>query len=171
MGFTLHYRPRHLERINRQLEAISGPGSGRFADACEAALKRGNRDDRLRGVDRRGRPLVPLKSGRKGRYAGAKGPPLAPFGEASRSISQFFVRVTRRRAGWTMTAGFSGEGAEILGFHATGSGPNPVRDVFGVSPATHATLRKLFREFAAGAFRPRGLLGRAGDALFNLVRR
>lgn len=159
MGYTLHYRPQHVQRINEHLQAISGPGAQRFGRAVVKALTDGNRDDRLRGVDRRGQPLTPLKSERKGRYSGATGKPLVPFGELSRAISQFFARVARTAAGWRLTAGFEGEGAEILGHHAAGAGHNPVRDVFGVSPKTWSAVRTLFSDFAAGVFRQRGNRG------------
>jgi hypothetical protein len=159
VSFTLHYRPQHAARINEHLQAISGPGAQRFGQAVSKALTEGNRDDRLRGVDRRGRTLKELKWPRKGKYAGATGPPLAPFGEASRSIALYFARVTRRAAGWTLTAGFSGPGAEILGHHAAGAPPNPVRDVFGVTPRTWAVVLGLFKDFAAGVFRARGYRG------------
>lgn len=159
MPFKLYYRPQHLQRVNEHLQAISGPGAQRFGEACARAITEGNRDDRLRGVDRRGRAMTPLKSERTGRYAGATGPPLAPFGERSRSIALFFARITRKAAGWTLTAGFSGEGAEVLGHHAAGAGPNPVRDVFGVSPKTWSIVLGLFKDFAAGIFRQRGYRG------------
>jgi hypothetical protein len=159
MMFTLNYRPQHAQRINEHLAAISGPGAQRFGQALSKALTEGNREDRLRGVDRRGRPLQPLKTQRKGKYAGATGPPLAPFGERSRSIALYFARIARKSSGWTLTAGFSGAGAEVLGHHAAGARPNPVRDVFGVSPRTWSTVLDLFRDFAAGAFRTRGYRG------------
>lgn len=163
MGFTLNYRPQHTARINEHLAALSGPGAQRFGQAVAKALTDGNRDDRLRGVDRRGRALTPLKSPRKGQYAGATGPPLAPFGEQSRSIALFFARITRKASGWTLSAGFSGAisrgGAEVLGHHAAGAGRLPVRDVFGVSPKTWSTVLGLFRDFAQGVFRARGYRG------------
>lgn len=146
-------------RLDARLEVIKGRGSESFMDQAEALIKQGNADDRLRGVDRYGRPLVPLKSARKGRYKGATGPPLAPFGSSSRVVSRFVTRRGRRggdrfvEAGWSDV--LSKQGRPFLQFHIRGSSPMPRRDIAGLSPQTWARIRDAFRRWASGAFRRR----------------
>lgn len=79
----------------------------------------GNRIDRLLGIDPSGQPLRPTQV-RVGRYEGASGPPLAPFGEASASIAAFYARSQTSVFGWTVTAGFNGPMGQILKYHAEG---------------------------------------------------
>jgi hypothetical protein len=152
----LTYTPKHriaLETLIAESPAMSRAAAGEVAQL----IREGNRVDRLQGVGADGIPLKPVTV-RINQYFGAAGPPLAPFGESSRSITQFYTRIETSPYGWTVTAGYSGDVAKILRWHAegkSGSGtpivkagavvgfrgiPGKVtgikRDVMGVGPLT-----------------------------------
>jgi hypothetical protein len=149
-----------LETVIAEMPALSR----RAADEVAQVLREGNRIDRLRGIDADGRPLVPVGE-RFGAYAGAGGPPLAPWFDASGSIQSFFADVAPSRNGWTITAGFRGPIAQILRWHAEGKSgvghpitrggvivgfrgiPGRVsgiyRDIFGVSDRTLSSVREV----------------------------
>lgn len=123
----------HEGRHQIALETLiaSAPAMSRAA-AKEVAelIREGNRIDRLRGVNPDGQSLRPVTV-RIRRYEGASGPPLAPFGESSRSITQFYAREQSSDFGWTVTAGYRGNIARILRWHAegrSGSGKPIVKD-------------------------------------------
>lgn len=181
----VQYRARHAQVLEDLLNAQRG-NSRELARSCQQILWEGNRADRLRGVDRTGKRLVPWRWRLK-KYKGARGPTLAPFGEASRAISGFFADARKAAGGWTVTAGFRGPGVEILGYHAEGkSGKGKllhdkktgepyfvgvkgrttgiVRDVFGVSPATYRDLRDEFRRMAGDTFARRAYRAARGVA-------
>jgi hypothetical protein len=153
----IYHLSKHAARINELLAGVRGEGSGRLADAIERTLKEGNRDDRLRGVDRLGRALAPRKHPRPD---GANGPALAPHGAASRSVTTYFARVTRKRDGWSLAAGF--DGPFWLALHAQGRGrygPVAVRDLLGTAPMVLNRVKALFRDWAAGLFQQTGYRG------------
>lgn len=143
----IEYRPVHQARIAALVDEI-GRTDDRFLADVQRMLVDGNTRDRLRGVDRTGRPLRPHKK-RTGFYAGASGPTMAPFRRGSRSIATFFAD----RRGSTVVAGFRGRGVEILAYHAAGKAGTGkkgqvtgiVRDVMGVSPQTVQAIRDEWR--------------------------
>jgi hypothetical protein len=114
----VQYYGRHRRNLDT-LIAEAPAMNRRTAEDVAQLLVEGNRIDRLRGIDPDGKPLQPVRV-RVGAYAGATGPPLAPFGEASSSIAAFYARHTTSRDGWTVTAGFQGPMAPILKYHAEG---------------------------------------------------
>lgn len=158
----------------RKLDALiaAGPGLTRIA-AREVAdvVWEGNRIDRLAGIDARGTPLPRVRV-RVGRYEGATGPALAPFGESSAAITQFYSNpVSVGRDGFTVAAGYRGDKAVILRYHAegrSGSGRPVVvdgktvgfrgikgkvtgirRNVFGVSPRTRTDIDYVMRQHSS----------------------
>ena len=167
----LQHRPAHLARLNEIVEAGKRFGPAWKAEARQIVVE-GNTIDRLRGVDRSGRSLVPWRW-RVGRYEGKTGPTLAPNGLLSRSVTTFFAEWR----GDVMSAGFRGEGVEILAYHAAGKSGRGipierdgkvvgfrgikgattgiVRDVFGVSPRTRKDLIDRYREMASRTFAAR----------------
>ena len=154
--FKIQHLPRHKEWLARHLAEVQGDGAYRLARKVEETLVEGNRTDRLRGVDRLGKPLEPLRSKRKGRYAGATGTPLDPFDEASTAIRGFFARLSKNQKGWIFKVGVEGEHAHVLVYHATGTVRGaPKRDILGVTPKTRSAIQKVFKDWAAGLFRSR----------------
>jgi hypothetical protein len=114
-----------LKTLDAKLAQVKGPGSRKLAVDLAAAVELGNEHDRLNGLDRYGRPQTPLKSKRKGKYAGAKGPPLAPFGAASRVVRNFKAKVKGSRPPYSILAGWEGvvsdKGVPFLPFHDQGA--------------------------------------------------
>lgn len=150
--FKVQHTPRHLKRLNAITAEMGGRGSNKLAARIEKALIEGNRRDRLRGVDRRGRAMPSVKR-RTGKYKGKTGPPLVPSGASSRAVTGYYARVTRRFGffgDFTVKAGIYAEKAYIFPFHALGRGRwgrVPVRDILGTTPMTYAAIRSLFREW------------------------
>lgn len=108
--FTVYYQGAALERTQTLLKKLtSRQDSDWLAADLTKVIIEGNRRDRLAGVDKNGVPLVALMSVRRGKYSGATGPPLAPFRERSRVITNFFAKIARKwgfgnfqiEAGWT----------------------------------------------------------------------
>lgn len=167
----LQHRPAHLARLNQILDAGRRLGPAWKAEARQIVVE-GNEIDRLRGVDKNGKPLKRWRW-RVGRYEGKTGPTLAANGMLATAIRTFFAEWRGNK----MVAGFRGEGVEILAYHATGkSGKGRpierdgkvvgfrgvrgrttgiVRDVFGVSPATRRDLVARFRELSRETFTAR----------------
>jgi hypothetical protein len=156
---AIDYRPAHQARINELIQEV-GRTDDRFMASARKMLIAGNERDRMQGVDRTGRRLTSHKK-RKGIYAGATGPTLAPFRKGSRSIATFFVD---RRPG-TLVAGFRGLRVEILAYHAAGKAGRSkiVRDVMGVSPRTLDAIRDEWRGTIRARF-ARGVRGVRGAA-------
>lgn len=104
-------------------------------DELRIELVRINQADRLRGVDRYGRPLVPVKS-QKGRRG--NGPPLAPRGVLSRVVTNYRVEWTLAPGKVTINAGWtpilSTRGIDFLKFHLRGNRTLPKRDIAGITP-------------------------------------
>lgn len=148
------YSANATKRLDNFMANVKGPGAMRFGQAVAKDVDVGNRDDRLRNVDRHGKTLPPRKHPRED---GANGPVLAPHGDASRSITTFRARVVRTAAGWVLSAGF---GFIPLAYHAKGMVKGaPVRDLMGISPKTWAKINKRKREWIAGLFRKSGYRG------------
>jgi hypothetical protein len=121
-----------------------------------------------------GQPQTPVKV-RTGKYRGASGPPIAPFGAASRVVTHFRARVKGSRPPYTIAAGWEGvvskKGVPFLpfldqgvrgkpkgktklarGFHRVkaklaGSWLIPPRPIFGISPNTWVLIREQINEF------------------------
>lgn len=161
----IEYRPVHQDRIKALITEI-GRVDDRFLASVQETLIEGNRRDRLEGVDRTGRPLIPWKV-RRGKYAGRKGPTLAPFGRNSRSVTTFYAD----RRGTTITAGFRGNRVEILAYHAAGKAGTGrkgqvtgiVRDIMGVSPRTINAIRSEWK-YTIRAIGARGVRAVSGVA-------
>jgi len=124
-------------------------------------LQEGNRADRIRGVDKDGHKLKPIKPStqidrdRKGR---GKGPRLNPGPgrnpRESRSITNFFTRVLSMSASsLRITWGWSG--MPWLKYHLTGAGRLPKADISGPSPKTRNRLGGLFRDYVEAAWKAR----------------
>ena len=143
-----------LRTLDAKMAELRGRGAKIAADKIAKAIEDGNRRDRLAGLDRYGRPLAKLRSKRTGKYAGASGPPLAPFGAASRVVTRFQAAARRTWTfGWRITAGWrdvtSASGIPFLPFHNEGRGRLPVRAIFGISPSMYAGIRPAIAEFKA----------------------
>lgn len=108
LKFSVFWQQNAVAKLQQYLSMMQGPGARTLAQNIAQAIRDGNRDDRLRGVNRYGRPLVPLKSARKGKYEGAGGPPLAPFGDRSRVVTHFRATVgySSNAKGFQVTAGW-----------------------------------------------------------------
>jgi hypothetical protein len=171
-----NFKLKALSAINNKLAFISGQGSRNLAQNLAAALVLGNEHDRLRGLNQYGQPQTPVKP-RRGRYKGASGPPLAPFGAASRVVTQFRARVKGSRPPYTIAAGWeavvSASGFPFLvalsegvrgkprgktklagGYHRiraklAGGWRIPPRPIFGISPNTWQLVREQIAEFKA----------------------
>jgi hypothetical protein len=146
-------RLEHVHRpsaaLARHLAIATGRGSGAFMQRLATAVTDDNREARLRGVDRLGRPLAPLRSARKGKYRGATGPPLAPFGASSQVVTRFKVATSITSNGGRLRAGW--DGPPYLGYHFVGAGHNPVRDLAGITPAGwRGKVIPIVREFVRG---------------------
>lgn len=124
-------------------------------------LRDGNKDDRIRGVDKGGHKLTPVKPStqrdrtRKGRGKGARlrpGPGRDP--RESRSITNFFTRIlSMTPASLRITWGWTG--MPWLKYHLAGSGRLPRADISGPSPRTRNRLGGAFRDFVEFAWRSR----------------
>lgn len=161
----VEYEPRHakaLEALLREAPRYNREG----ARAVAQAIREANRIERLAGRDAAGFPLRPVDF-RVGPYASASGPPLAPFGEASRAISAFYAEESVTPDGFTLSAGYRGPFARILKYHADGKAGRgfPVRrdgrvvafrgipgattgirrDVFGLGPRAREGVREALR--------------------------
>jgi hypothetical protein len=144
----IEHQHRPSAALARHLAIARGQGSGALMAKLAAAVTEDNREARLRGVDRYGRPLAPLRTPRKGRYKGATGPPLAPFRESSDVVARFRVATSITADGGRLRAGW--QGVSYLGYHLAGAGHNPVRDVAGITPAGwRGKVLPAFREFIA----------------------
>lgn len=153
MPFRINHLPKHRAWLERHLADVRGDGAYRLARKVEVTLREGNRADRLRGVDRFGRPLAALRSERKGFYGGATGTPLDPFDESSDCVKGFFARLSKNGIGWIVKVGIASEKAHIFVFHALGKVKGaPRRDILGVAPGTKAAVRKVFAAWASGLF-------------------
>lgn len=148
------YQSKALKALNAKIAFFNGAGSRKLAVDMATALELGNEHDRLRGLDRYGRPMKPVKT-RKGRYKGAAGPPLAPFGVASRSINRFRAAIKGSRPPYTIIGGWqdvvSDKGFPFLPVHDKGSAKRgiPARPLFGISPNTWVLIRSRIAEFTA----------------------
>lgn len=171
---NVYFPPRARQQLDAKLAFISGQGSRNLALNIAAALVLGNEHDRLRGLSRYGQPQAPVQK-RKGRYAGASGPPIAPFGAASRVVTNFRAQVKGSRPPYTVQAGWenvvSSKGVPFLPFldqgvrgkargktsagrlfhrvkaKLTGSWMIPPRPIFGISPNTWILIREQIDEF------------------------
>lgn len=158
MAFTVNYQPGALKSIREHLANANGRGSDRLMGRLRDTLIEGNTRDRLRGVDAQGRPLVPWRV-RKGKYKGATGPTLVPFGTRSDAIAGFRVKIYRR-FGFVgerrIKVGIHSTKADIYVYHALGKsgrgrkgGVTGIRrNILGVTPKTRAALLAEFRRFA-----------------------
>lgn len=159
---------RYEGRARRALEDLlaEAPRLNRVA-ARELAevVREANRIERRAGRDADGAPLRPVRT-RIGRYAGASGPPLLPFGDASRAIAGFTVNEVRTPTGFTLVCGHRSVGPPILRYHAEGRAGTGVpivrdgslvafrglrgrttgirRDVLGIGPTGRASIREAF---------------------------
>jgi hypothetical protein len=105
-------------------------------ESWERVIDADNRRGVLAGKDKDDRDLPPVKK-RTGKYKGKSGPPLAPDGEASRSIANLAT-------GWAQTSDtqyvafgawenvVSDAGVSFLPFHIRGEGHLPIRDIAGI---------------------------------------
>jgi hypothetical protein len=141
--------------LERHLATAKGRGAAGLMAQLSTAVTEDNRAARLRGVDRYGVPLAPLRSERKGKYKGKTGPPLAPSGAASRVVTHFRVQTSRTAAGWVLLAGWddvvSARGVPFLPFHLQGKGRNPVRNIGGITPqGWRSAILPIFHAFTRG---------------------
>lgn len=151
MSFDIYHQKRLTARVNARLQQVKGEGSMRLARSLEKVYTDGNRRDRLLALDRFGRRMPPRKKPRRDR---ANGPVMSPHRTSSGDIKGYFVRVTRKRDGWTLVAGI--RDAAYYAFHAEGMVRGaPVRDVLGTTPRVHGLARREFHAFQQGEFKYR----------------
>ena len=78
-----------LNSLDRKLTALKLLDPTPLLVEWRRLIEEDNRRGILAGTDGWGHPLQLPLSKRKGKYKGATGPPLAPFGEKSRTIANF----------------------------------------------------------------------------------
>lgn len=171
-----YYTSQAISLLNGYLNRLRGEGAADCARDVAAIVRAGNRRARLGGIDKDGRSLTPLKSERTGKYRGASGPPLAPFGERSRIIANFYaIPRSAPGGGWEITAGWrnvlsdpprgrglsgflrrtisraTGSGrVPFLAYHFAGTPPMPRRDCAGIDPTTRAEVEARWRLWYQG---------------------
>jgi hypothetical protein len=174
------YTSNAIEHLNGYLSRLRGEGARECARDIAAIVRAGNRRARLAGTDKDGRPMAPLRSARKGKYRGASGPPLAPFGDKSRIIANFYAEESvsagggfEIRAGWrnVLSDPPRGRGARgwinrkisrvtgrgrvpFLAYHFAGTPPMPKRDAAGIDPKTRAEVEARWRLWYRGTQTP-----------------
>lgn len=173
------------KRITQLAQGVdpSTPGFQAKAKAILDKLDKINEEERLRGVDRFGRPLPkpkyrPVqgspktkKGARQGKfsttagygnlpkseYLKLTGPRLAPRRLASRIISNYVTGLEFRRGRWIVRAGWldilDTKGRPFLQYHLNGSGKLPKVDIGAISDRA----LKLCRRVAIEAFREEAL--------------
>jgi hypothetical protein len=170
--------------LSRLMGQFAGMAKSReFADyrqRVKGSIDRHYRAGLLAGTDGRGRPFAPLRSPRKGPYAGATGAPLTPHGKSSRFYANYQSRWDQVGGVWQFR-GYLVEGGGIRGaigrslrrvgrrirgrrgatpflriaqYHITGAGRNPTRNPGGVRPAAWAEIRTITRDFFDQLARP-----------------
>jgi hypothetical protein len=125
-------------RLAKYRDLPRSPAAVFFRERVRAIVIEGNRAGLLAGTDKQGRPLAPLAPStlrdRKG-----TGPPLVPRGEASRFISGFRAEWIEEAGGYVLHCGWAGldsrDGRPFAGYHLTGAGRLPKRDVGGIRPS------------------------------------
>ena len=136
MAFEIYHKPTALKAIQKRLDQVSGPGSGRLARNIQYILVEGWRV-------------------RVGRYAGRTGPTLAPRGTASDVIAGYFARIFNQGQGWRIRCGIKSPKAYIFAFHAEGKsgrwggGVTGIRrSVLGTTPWVRSLVLNEFKTFA-----------------------
>jgi hypothetical protein len=116
-----------------------------MAKEIETLIIQGNREGAMAGVDKNARAYAPLKpitvQTRRG-----DGPTLAPRGQTSRVVANFYCKATPSRGKLTVTAGWKGEDAEFLKYHQTGFVSRgghkvPARNPNGIRPDTMVKIQ------------------------------
>jgi hypothetical protein len=143
-----------LDALSLRVKSISlgwsSPGGQRLASEVVAIIVDGNREAALRGLDRNGVPLVPVKNPDDPRRGGG-GPPLSPSYDASRRAADFVTETTVSRSQLIIKCGWRGDIARILGYHKRGTRNLPVRDVVGIAPADKSRIRQKLQRFGTYA--------------------
>lgn len=116
-----------------------------LAERLAPVLINGNRRRAERGLGGKGETLTPLRSKRKGKYKGATGPPLAPFGPDSRSanVSVAIEMMSEDHARITL----SWDDMPWLIAHIRGDFPLPVRDIAHIDPETWDEVHRTVGDF------------------------
>lgn len=152
---------------------LTAPAFRKAAQALLKDLDTINEHDRLKGLDRRGKPLEPVtyrpihnaaptpvgvrrqKFAKKANYGNLTsseyrkldGPPLAPRRKASRVISNYVVGFEFFRKEWRVRAGWKNlldsKGKPFLAYHLAGTGNLPKRDIGGLSAKAVERLQAL----------------------------
>lgn len=174
------YTSQAIGHINGYLNRLRGEGARECARDVAAIVRAGNRRARLAGTDKDGRPMAPLRSKRTGKYKGASGPPLAPFGERSRIVANFYADESvapgggwEIRAGWrnvlsdpprgrgfrglvrrTFGRAFNTGRVPFLAYHFAGTPPLPRRDAAGIDPKTRDEIEARWRLWYRGPQQP-----------------
>jgi hypothetical protein len=125
--------------LDRKLGTLARPDAEAIRplmESWERAIDQDNRRGVLAGTDKDDRELTPVKK-RTGRYKGATGPPLAPFGAASRVIANlvtghFQASETQWVAVGAWESVVSDAGVHFLPFHFRGEGHLPTRALDGI---------------------------------------
>lgn len=147
-SFVQFQSPALLKRLDALANLPRSRAFYTLRQRIAGAIERGNRAGRLAGTDGRGRALTPLRSKRKGKYKGATGPPLAPFRDRSRVVTNFRATWRQQGTAWALEMGWadivSRRGVPFLIYHLTGARPQPKRDIAGLSPRTQAELRGFY---------------------------
>jgi hypothetical protein len=123
-------------------QMITGLDLTPLAEIIRRLIIEDNAAARLAGVGADGVDLAPLRAGRpltpsEIRKRGGTGPPLAPRGEASRSVASFRVEIIPLGDGSILLLGTWND-APFLHYHVSGYRAGrtqvPIRDIVGVRP-------------------------------------
>lgn len=143
---------RGFEPLDDPAWAWIGPGGKRaFWKAVARSARSVFEDERRRGIDRTGRPLIPLAEKTRAHRRSAMGhadpnaPVLIPAHDASRTIRFLMTDVTESGVWcrWKHDPRVKTSWGTILRYHAEGrTAGGKVRDVVGISPAGMAEVRR-----------------------------
>lgn len=160
--FQAEYRASFTKRLDKHLKYIGDPQRVvTFMTEVGEQLLRDNRHERLTETSASGSKIKRWQV-RKGVYAKALGPTLAPFGDDSRSIDWCTYTIEQRRSAradeFTLVVGWEDRGRhhrdkpgkaiglEILRIHARGLRTKRgiiKRDIFGMTPLMRRNVKRL----------------------------
>lgn len=161
-----------LAKIEAMLQAMADADFGPLMTVWEDILQEDNRRSLMLGLDGEGNPMVPVVYRPKpvkhvdlsllphnnltsSHYRTLGGPPLAPRGLGSRTITNFRTASAKLPSGtWAVVGAWEGiadvGGRPFIGAHFEGRGHLPRRDLRGVRPKAQAEAAAALREFLDG---------------------
>lgn len=111
-----------------------------LAHKIEAILQEQRRKEGTAGIGSDGQTLAPVKESTIRRGRGGDGPPLAPRGESSRSISNFSVAVTADTDGSILITGYWPGIEDWIETHFVDTANRVARNIGGISPETDGLI-------------------------------